>query len=63
MKVVRNHIYLNSELEYDTPRHWQLGGSRLTTSNENVATDYIELKDGQETRWPNIRKRVPKNVF
>ena len=43
----------------------QHGGTRLAASNENVATDYIELEDGQVVegdKAANIRKRV-RNIF
>jgi hypothetical protein len=43
----------------------QRGGTRLAASNENVATDYIELEDGQVVegdKAANIRKRV-RDIF
>jgi hypothetical protein len=43
----------------------QRGGARLAASNENVATDYIELEDGQVVegdKAANIRKRV-RDIF
>jgi hypothetical protein len=44
---------------------YQRGGTRLASSNENVATDYIELEDGQVVegdKAANIRKRV-RDIF
>jgi hypothetical protein len=44
---------------------YQRGGTRLAVSNENVATDYIELEDGQVVegdKAANIRKRV-RDIF
>ena len=44
---------------------YQRGGTRLAESNENVATDYIELEDGQVVegdKAANIRKRV-RDIF
>ena len=44
---------------------YQRGGTRLAASNENVATDYIELEDGQVVegdKAANIRKRV-RDIF
>ena len=43
----------------------QRGGARLAASNENVATDSIELEDGQVVegdKAANIRKRV-RDIF
>jgi hypothetical protein len=62
--------YLNSKKQSrsivdpnNAPR--QRGGARLASTNENVATDYIELKDGQVVegdKAANIRKRV-RDIF
>jgi hypothetical protein len=62
--------YLNSKkrsrgIVDPTIAPYRRGGTRLAASNENVATDYIELEDGQVVegdKAANIRKRV-RDIF